>query len=585
MSRAGTPAEGTVRVPEVDHAEGLQVLPRPDAARVRPRRERDRRAERLGQVERHRRRAVGARRAVAAGGARSVDAGRDLRRRARAARPAAAPRWSWCSTTATGALGLGAPEISIVRRLDRDGRGRVPARRRPLPARRRDRAAVGHRPRQGDALGHLAGPRRVDRHLQAPRSAAADRGGGRARQAPQAPAARAAEARRARRTTSIARSTSSARRARGCARSSARRRRPSSTPGSSARRSRRAGSWPATSCAPGGRRSPQAQAARGPARSPREQVERRAGGRRQAPRGGRGGAGRAQRAARGALAPLLRRAVGGRARVLPQRQACRPRCADGRARLARGEQALERAAQAQARTTRRTPRRTAGSLRWRSSSPRSTATARPSSPAQLAELEEQLAAAGRPSRSSAPRSVEEHRVRTRERAEEPRRAGSRRRVRERRARRSRRRAARRRASAASWRRSTSSCAARPPPPAAPRALADELEVDPGYELALAAALDGRLGAASWPIAKRAARAARPRRRRRWPGAGRPAAPAPDGAARASARRRSAGSGAAARPRPRPRRRAARSRGRCSGRHLGGRDLGRSVPDRRSRAWP
>ena len=70
---------------EVAHAEGLQVVPRPHAPGLRPGRQRRRRAQRLGQVERHRRGAVGDGRAVAAGGARPVDAGRDLRRRARRA--------------------------------------------------------------------------------------------------------------------------------------------------------------------------------------------------------------------------------------------------------------------------------------------------------------------------------------------------------------------------------------------------------------------------------------------------------------------------------------------------------------------
>ena len=70
---------------QVDHAEGLQVVPRAHPARVRSRRQRDRRPERLGQVERHRRGPVGARRAVAGRRARPGDAGRDLRRRARPA--------------------------------------------------------------------------------------------------------------------------------------------------------------------------------------------------------------------------------------------------------------------------------------------------------------------------------------------------------------------------------------------------------------------------------------------------------------------------------------------------------------------
>ena len=51
------------------------------------------------------------------------------------------------------------------------------------------------------------------------------------------------------------------------------------------------------------------------------------------------------------------------------------------------------------------------------------------------------------------------------------------------------------ASAASSRLSTSSCAAIRAAPGGARSLADELTVAPGYELAVAAALDGRLGAA------------------------------------------------------------------------------------------
>ena len=54
--------------PEVDHAEGLQVLPGPHEARLRPRRVGYRGPERLGQVEHHRRRAVGDRRAERPGG-------------------------------------------------------------------------------------------------------------------------------------------------------------------------------------------------------------------------------------------------------------------------------------------------------------------------------------------------------------------------------------------------------------------------------------------------------------------------------------------------------------------------------------
>ena len=119
-----------------------------------------------------------------------IFAGRPRRQRA-----PARPRSRWSSTTPTARS-----DTRLLRDLDRPParprrRGRVPPERRPLPAGRRGRGAVGHRPRQGDALGGLPGPRRVDRALQAARPAPADRGGRRPRQAPQAPPPRAAQAR------------------------------------------------------------------------------------------------------------------------------------------------------------------------------------------------------------------------------------------------------------------------------------------------------------------------------------------------------------------------------------------------------
>ena len=93
-----------------------------------------------------------------------------------------------------GTVDLPLSEISIVRRLDRIGGGRLPAERRPLPAHRRDRGSLRHGSRQGDPLGHLPGARGVDRDLQAARPQALDRGGGGPRQASQASPSRAAEA-------------------------------------------------------------------------------------------------------------------------------------------------------------------------------------------------------------------------------------------------------------------------------------------------------------------------------------------------------------------------------------------------------
>ena len=103
-----------------------------------------------GQVEHHRRRAVGDGRAVAGRGARAVDAGRDLRRRPRAA---GAPGRRGRDRHRQGRRRRSSSplyEISIVRRLDRSGDGEYRLNGATLPPRRRHRGARGHRPRQGD---------------------------------------------------------------------------------------------------------------------------------------------------------------------------------------------------------------------------------------------------------------------------------------------------------------------------------------------------------------------------------------------------------------------------------------------------
>ena len=74
--------------PAIDLNQGVQVVPRSHEPGVRSGRERDRRAERLRQVERHRRGPLGAGRAEPALGARPVDAGHGLYgRRGRRAQP------------------------------------------------------------------------------------------------------------------------------------------------------------------------------------------------------------------------------------------------------------------------------------------------------------------------------------------------------------------------------------------------------------------------------------------------------------------------------------------------------------------
>ena len=137
---------------------------------------------------------------------------------------------------ADGAADVEFSEISITRRLDRTGEGeyRLNGARCRLVDVLEVLSDTG--PGQGDALGRLAGPRRGDRDLQATRPPPADRGGRRARQAPQAPAPRPAQARAhaGQPRPRAGRRARGARRA--CARSSARPRPPSFTSGSSASR-------------------------------------------------------------------------------------------------------------------------------------------------------------------------------------------------------------------------------------------------------------------------------------------------------------------------------------------------------------
>ena len=157
-------------------------------------RQRDRRPERLRQVEHHRRGALGARRAEPHRRPRPVDARRDLRRRQG---PVAAP----LRRGRGGDRQLRGPRRQrVLRDLDHAAdraqrRRRVQAERRPLSPRRHRRGALRHEHGPRDALGDQPGPGRGDRQLEAPGPAPADRGGRRARQAPQAPPPRPAQAR------------------------------------------------------------------------------------------------------------------------------------------------------------------------------------------------------------------------------------------------------------------------------------------------------------------------------------------------------------------------------------------------------
>ncbi len=66
-----------------------------------------------------------------------------------------------------GTVALPFSEISILRRLHRSGEGEYRLNGARCRLVRRDRGALRHGPRQGDPLGHLPGPRRGDRALQA----------------------------------------------------------------------------------------------------------------------------------------------------------------------------------------------------------------------------------------------------------------------------------------------------------------------------------------------------------------------------------------------------------------------------------
>ena len=411
-----------------------------------------------------------------------------------------------------GTLGLGTPEVSIVRRLDRTGEGEY----RLAGARCRlvDVIELLSDTGLGKEMHSVISQGRVESLVTSkPRDRRlADRGGGGARQAPQAPPARAAEARSAPRTTSTERSTSSARREPGCGRSSARPRRPSSTPGSSARRSRLDGSLPAT------RSAPSSTSARPPRPRPPRPV---AGARRSSasctgwpavarrPRRRSPGAAPTGRSSRAAATSPSRPPV---ASPTGSTRSARPRPAVD-ARLHRSRETLQAlrasAAERGAGHRRAAADRGSSRRRWRSSS----ASASASSREQLAELEQQRAAAAATvlelarSRRGGGRGAQTRRRRRSSRPTPPSARPSAA---------SRRPAARRPESAASSRRSTSSCAASRALRAGRPCSRTELEVDSGYELAVAAALDGRLRAALVGDHAEAVGAARPGRRRGRP---------------------------------------------------------------------
>ena len=228
--------------------------------------------ERMREVEHHRRRPLGPRRAEPAGGPRPVDAGRDLRRRQGPLRSQQRRgRGRHRQLRRRGRLGVLRDLGHAPPRPQR--RWRLPPQRRPLPARRRHRGALRRQPRPRDAFGDRPGQGRGDRPLEATRAAAADRGGRRARQAPQAPPPRTAEAG----ADALEPRSRPRRRARGAlpaaARCASRRTPPRPTPASSASRSSCSCACSATGSRPAAETSPlPRQAARG-ARAERDAIE------------------------------------------------------------------------------------------------------------------------------------------------------------------------------------------------------------------------------------------------------------------------------------------------------------------------
>ena len=191
----------------------------------------DRRPKRVGQVERDRRGAVGARRAGAGRRPRPVDARPLIFGGARRRPGARSAEVEWCSTTRTARSTCRLSELSIMRRLNRDGEGEY----RINGARCRLVDVTEGAQRHGPGKEMHSVSRRAGWTRSSPRSRkdrrAADRGGRGSWQAPQAPCGVRSSSWSPRRTTSTVRSTSSARRGRACGRSSGRPRPPSRTSG------------------------------------------------------------------------------------------------------------------------------------------------------------------------------------------------------------------------------------------------------------------------------------------------------------------------------------------------------------------
>ena len=391
-----------------------------------------------------------------------------------------------------GALGLGAPEISILRRLDRNGEGEY----RLAGARCRlvDVVELLSDTGLGKEMHSVISQGRVesivtskprDRRLLIEEAAGLGKHRKRRRRAQlSSPAPR---------TTSTARSTSSARPARGCARSSARPRRPSCTPAWSARRSRSAGSSSAMT-AP----APRPRQRRARPRRPRS-ASAAPGSRpswRPSPRVARRPRRRWRRAARSArssrAAPTRRAAPPSGSATAPSRHARRRRPARGPAsRAPRGcSRALARRRPPPTCPTPRPRRADRGAgARAGGAGPRSRGRAGP--PARGAGGASSRGRA-RPPSTPAPwwPSAQAARERPTPTAEQAARRGARSRARGRGGPpRGRARIGGELAAVNQFLRHQAGA-----PSGAP-ALADDLDVDAGYELALAAALDGRLRAA------------------------------------------------------------------------------------------
>ena len=169
-ARPNPPLRSPSDVPEGPHHQGLQVLRRRHDPGDGAGRHGGGRTERQRQVQRRRRDRLGAGRPGAERGPVARRWTTSSSPAPRSGRRSAGPRWRSRSTTAPGILPIEFAEVTIARTLFRDGRQRVLAQRRPVPAARHPGAPVRHRRRPPAARDHLARARSTPCSTPGPRT-------------------------------------------------------------------------------------------------------------------------------------------------------------------------------------------------------------------------------------------------------------------------------------------------------------------------------------------------------------------------------------------------------------------------------